>query len=340
MNKKTLDSLAKIPAFLLSDTLSLLPLPTLLPLLPSLLSPPLSTNLIAPPLYPATKFPLLSLTNALLSRLSRPLHTAAIGTILSFISRALPLTERSGVNVKGEYGGKETAVGEKEDFVKQTNGQDEALEFETYAKFWSIQKFMSSPGLLASDSSGWSDCFNTVMTCLETHAWTDDDYKSLRKAFLAEKEATSSQAGEAPAVTFPPLKYLTSSSLLPLQLRDPDIHLSLCAQLLLTLDSLSAPLPKLRMRVQKHMMMVPPNGRELAKFVTSLGKDGEKRWREWKEGGCGDFIKVAVEREKAVWKGRDKPLQVSHTTHKCTCVNKGGGDVNKSVHQLVRSPLV
>ena len=85
-------------------------------------------------------------------------------------------------------------------------------------------------------------------------------------------------------------------ALLPLQLRDPDLHLSVCLHVLLAIDGQAAApgaaLKKDRLRVHRHLVQVPPNGKELARTAQGLRKGGERRWMEWKKEGCDDFIKV------------------------------------------------
>src|ERR1700748_2514727 len=47
---------------------------------------------------------LLRILNELLRRLSKTAQTTFCGRILTFLSRAFPLGDRSGVNLRGEYG--------------------------------------------------------------------------------------------------------------------------------------------------------------------------------------------------------------------------------------------
>ncbi|GMI38333.1 hypothetical protein TeGR_g8940, partial [Tetraparma gracilis] len=178
LDKRTLEALAKLPALLLSDVLAALPLPVLLPLIPTLLSARTARAITAAPLYPATKFPLLALSNSLLGRLSRPLHTPEIGRVLSFLARAIPLTDKAGVNLKGNFSDREVAA--------PAEGGDDASD-DAAAKFWSVLPYLSTRDLITSDPGGWRAAFSACMTALETHAWSPPDAFTLRSSHSLSK---------------------------------------------------------------------------------------------------------------------------------------------------------
>lgn len=107
----------------------------------------------------------------------------------------------------------------------------------------------------------------------------------------------------APFSAFNPA-YLTSSSLLRLQLRDPSVSQNVLVQLYIVLTYLSSPLSKtltlppnksvkdillpLLKRVKRMIATSTPNGEELYKMVKEVD---EAEWGEWKKEGCRAFEK-------------------------------------------------
>jgi hypothetical protein len=111
---------------------------------------------------------LLKSCNTLLQRLSKSSDLLLCGRILMFLANVLPLSERSGVNLKGEFNKNTTdyeeELGGEEAERMETEGSgesefklqslDEKLEgqlevsFNMYKTFWGLQKWLHSPPLL------------------------------------------------------------------------------------------------------------------------------------------------------------------------------------------------
>src|SRR5688572_4744395 len=96
---------------------------------------------------------LLRLCNDLLRRLSRTQNTVYSGRILMFLSTVYPLSERSGVNLRGDFNKDNVTHYEGEDVQdedepmtdegKALEGVGEA-ERRFYRRFWGLQKFFSN----------------------------------------------------------------------------------------------------------------------------------------------------------------------------------------------------
>ncbi|KAJ1526498.1 hypothetical protein HK096_011400, partial [Nowakowskiella sp. JEL0078] len=88
---------------------------------------------------------LLRFCNELLRRLSKTKHTETCGRILTFLTMVFPLTERSGVNLNGEYN-VENVTNYDTLIASNDNTTDNYDDF--YLVFWSLQQFFLNPKLL------------------------------------------------------------------------------------------------------------------------------------------------------------------------------------------------
>lgn len=86
---------------------------------------------------------LIRLCNALLKRLSKNQNAHFSGEIAIFLARAFPLTEKSGLNIRGTFNtDNETAY---ETDIPVTENRDEAAFNSLYKTFWSLQGIFSNP---------------------------------------------------------------------------------------------------------------------------------------------------------------------------------------------------
>jgi hypothetical protein len=88
--------------------------------------------------------PLLRLCNESLRRLSKSENASMCGRIQVFLANVFPLSERSGVNLKGLFHTENVTT-----FDEDVEMQDEKNKFdEMYRDFWSLQTWFSQPVLL------------------------------------------------------------------------------------------------------------------------------------------------------------------------------------------------
>ncbi|KAF9103150.1 hypothetical protein BGX29_003708 [Mortierella sp. GBA35] len=131
---------------------------------------------------------LLRLCNELLRRLSKAKNTVFCGRILMLLSRVFPITERGGVNLRGDFNLENVTLIESEDVVivpelaltpphqkddsqvpageamdvdqepgtpakeqkeEEKSGEEAKAQSRFYAEFWGLQSFFNNPALLA-----------------------------------------------------------------------------------------------------------------------------------------------------------------------------------------------
>ena len=92
---------------------------------------------------------LLRFCNEIMRRLSKVKNTVFCGRILSFLASVFPSSERSGVNLRGDFNVENTTVFEDlENAMDVDDTKEEKEKRELFKFLWSIQKYMSNPTLL------------------------------------------------------------------------------------------------------------------------------------------------------------------------------------------------
>ncbi|KAI0756087.1 THO complex subunit 1 transcription elongation factor-domain-containing protein [Daedaleopsis nitida] len=207
---------------------------------------------------------LLRTLNDLLRRLSNMGSTTMFcGRILTFLSRVFPLGERSGVNLRGEYGpawdgptvkppAQETVKeeGDKDQMdVDQTKEEEQyfSLRAEFYYTFWSLQLPFSRPSLFAEPQTMTS--FKEAVTRV---------LPVIKEATAKDRALMGSKSNHATSVPSGPLKrqretgvvdssakseyyfakYLTSPELIDLEVADTHFRRQFLFQLLILLHHL------------------------------------------------------------------------------------------------------
>ena len=324
----------RLPQILLYDTTSALP-PTLLPqfwqIHPSspFHSEGWSRYLTHPSLFSnaPTKVQFLRTCNSILKRIS---DTEFTGSIMRVLSVVYPLSERSGLNVLGSYNGRGVRVEERGEFEgKQTTGgggmQDDddgggdkkdgtALGYEFYNTFWGVQRVFARPLDTILSSDGY-EAFESFIK----------DIKTILAAFestpVVAAEDTA-QNDDSSKVHY--RKYLTSSQLLPLQLKDPRLRTHFLTQLLMLIahiTPLSATFPspplstapgsnpaKLNAQIKQTQLsqlsdlekrccrlFASPSSEKELRAITWLLKERESMWRHWKKNKCNPSLERVEE---------------------------------------------
>ncbi|CCD73573.1 Death domain-containing protein [Caenorhabditis elegans] len=206
---------------------------------------------------------ILRFCNDLLRRLSRTAETSFCGRIMFFLSRFLPLTEKSGVNFMGHFntlnvtnydesetdgeallaatssaptpteGAEDMETGE----IEEDNSKEIQVTPEMYRQFWSLQKFMSNPNSIYEKEKFLT--FKTDLTAVLTLMTSN----KLEKLSSEEEEALENrqkkqQKGSSNDVFF--TKYLTSPKLLALQLNDSSFRRYFLMQAIIIFQYLTA----------------------------------------------------------------------------------------------------
>ncbi|KAK6058499.1 hypothetical protein COOONC_03932, partial [Cooperia oncophora] len=190
------------------------------------------------PLVETSQTPILRMCNDLLKRLSRSAETSFCGRILFFLSRYLPLSEKSGLNLMGHFNTQNVTKFDtsETDPVDLINASDEEMETgeikETkevnipvdhalYSMFWQMQSFFSNP-TICFDKQQWmtfqknsTDVLGVFSSYKLEKSGDDDEDNGKRHASDAE---TARKLIDESDTYF--AKYLTSPKLLQLQLND------------------------------------------------------------------------------------------------------------------------
>ncbi|KAB2085733.1 THO complex subunit 1 [Gossypium arboreum] len=251
-------------------------------------------------LFARGKLVMLRTCNQLLRRLSKANDVVFCGRILMFLAHFFPLSERSAVNIKGVFNTSNETKYEKDP------PEGISVDFNFYRTFWSLQEYFCNPASLSNAPIKWQKFTASLMVVLNTF-----DAQP-----LSEEEGAENNLEEE-ATTFN-IKYLTSSKLMGLELKDPSFRRHILLQCLILFDYLKAPgkndkdssesmkeeINSCEDRVKKLLEVTPPKGKDFLHSIEHI-LDREKNWVWWKRDGCQPFEKQPIEK-KTVHDGAKK----------------------------------
>ncbi|KAL2536871.1 THO complex subunit 1 [Forsythia ovata] len=246
-----------------------------------------------PELFARGKLVMLRTCNQLLRRLSKANDVVFCGRIIMFLAHFFPLSERSAVNIKGVFNTSNETKYEKE----APDGI--AIDFNFYKTFWSLQEYFSNPTSLIPLPTKWHKFTSSLMVVLNTfdaQPLSDEEGNAIN----LEDEASNFS-----------IKYLTSSKLMGLELKDPSFRRHVLVQCLILFDYLKAPgkndkdLPSDTLkeeiktcedRVKKLLETMPPRGKEFLHSIEHI-LERERNWVWWKRDGCPPFEKQPIQKK-------------------------------------------
>ncbi|KAF5733648.1 Nuclear matrix protein-related isoform 1 [Tripterygium wilfordii] len=238
-------------------------------------------------LFARGKLVMLRTCNQLLRRLSKANDVVFCGRILMFLAHFFPLSERSAVNIKGVFNTSNETKYEKE----PPDGI--AVDFNFYQTFWSLQEYFCNPASLPLAPNKWQKFTSSLMVVLNT----------FEAQPLSDEEGNTNNLEEE-AATFN-IKYLTSSKLMGLELKDPSFRRHVLVQCLILFDYLKKEeIKSCEERVKKLLEVTPPKGKDFLRSIEHI-LEREKNWVWWKRDGCPPFEKQPTEK-KAVQEGPKK----------------------------------
>lgn len=243
-------------------------------------------------LFGRGKLVMLRTCNQLLRRLSKANDVVFCGRILMFLAHFFPLSERSALNSKGFFNISNETKYEK-------NAPDGiSIDFNFYKTFWSLQEHFRNPAANTVTPPKWHKFSSNLMVILD----------SFEAQPLSDDDGKVNDLEEEESATFN-IKYLTSSNLMGLELKDPSFRRHILVQCLILFDYLKAPVkndgPSESMkeeiksceeRVKKLLEMIPPNGKEFLHSIEHI-LEREKNWVRWKRENCFVFEKQPAERK-------------------------------------------
>ncbi|TVU48661.1 hypothetical protein EJB05_08303 [Eragrostis curvula] len=243
-------------------------------------------------LFGRGKLVMLRTCNQLLRRLSKANDVVFCGRIIMFLAHFFPLSERSALNIKGVFNTSNVTKYEKD----ATDGI--SVDFNFYKTLWSLQEHFSNPALTATNLAKWqkfSSNLVVVLSTFEAQPLSDDDGK-LNNLDQEEDAAFN-------------IKYLTSSKLMGLELKDPSFRRHILVQCLIFFDYLKAPgkndkegptgsmkeeIKSCEEHVKKLLEIIPPKGKEFLESIEHI-LEREKNWVWWKRDGCPAYEKQPYE---------------------------------------------
>ena len=301
---------------------------------------------------PLSKFVLLRICNKILRLLSnRDVDADFAGSIMMLLSQVFPLSERSAINVLGGFNvDNEVRVETLDEFEiggllrqQQKNGDGEGSDiegsgsgsggggvgYEFYSKFWGVQKVFTDPGgtILASTKPGGGSGggMNQVQAAKAYETFVKDVTDILEAlestpivvaSTSSSSTLTSSMLLDSGENSVRHHKYLTSSQLLHLQLKDPTLRIHFLTQLIIILSYLSSPstslptgvqstagadtskltaqirvtqmkqLGQLEKRVSGLLRSTTKSGESMWKSLQWILRDRELMWKNWKKAKC------------------------------------------------------
>lgn len=241
---------------------------------------------------PKNKSPLvfLRICNRLLERLSVARETRYRGEILLLMAKALPLDERSGVNLSCSFHLDNTTLIENSNQESIPISDDEAqieksrVDFEFYKVLWGVQDFFRDPAQLnmIEKMQRFFEYIHTIFSMFET--------------VHISKPLDESKENIVSAIHFP--KYLSSYRLLNLQISDAVFRQHFLVQCLIIFQYMSHGAKKVPLVLseedkskvlafcqQAERLLLQASNSD---FVSSIKKhlDREMYWMRWKDDNC------------------------------------------------------
>ncbi|KAE9551866.1 hypothetical protein FO519_004915 [Halicephalobus sp. NKZ332] len=277
----------------------------------------------------------LRMCNDLLKRLSRTIDTQFCGRVNILLARSLPLFEKSGLNITGQFNtsndtGYDQEVDESElkssgdvdpeQGVEIEMTQEIPVDFKLYQKFWGLQKYFCDPNKIYQKSAFevFQENMNEVLSVFSTYK-LDKRRGNKEYELQVQKMEGIEESLRRPDVFF--AKYQTSQKLLHLQFADPQFRryffvqvLILCnylqsdvkfrdCTLFLTEDQ-SKHITEVTERCSKLLRDTFPRGFQFGEFVKKL-LSREKVWSSWKNEGCPDWLASRGEKQLKPFKKQD-----------------------------------
>lgn len=246
-----------------------------------------------PELFGRGKLVMLRTCNQLLRRLSKANNVVFCGRIIMFLAHFFPLSERSALNIKGVFNSSSETKYETE------APEGVSIDFNFYRTFWSLQEHFSNP-ISPNFPAKWQKFASDLQSVLDT----------FESQPLNEEDGNANSIMEEESASFS-IKYLTSSKLMGLELKDPGFRRHILVQCLIFFDYLKAPgknekdalsdpmkeeITSVEERVKKLLELIPPKGKEFLSSIEHI-LDREKNWVWWKRDGCPAFEKQPQEKK-------------------------------------------
>ncbi|KAJ1964780.1 hypothetical protein IWQ62_002836 [Dispira parvispora] len=169
---------------------------------------------------------LLRLCNELLRRTSLTQHATFAGRVLILLASVFPLSDRSGVNLRGDFHVENTTEYATDPSVQTDPPGHEIL----YQSLWSIQAYFAQPSLLF-DKQSFGKFQRTLTTVLDEFQRVVNESRTTETSQSPSPDILSAESPVDQAPWNP--KYLTNPSLLLLQIVDAQFRRQVMVQVLI-----------------------------------------------------------------------------------------------------------
>ncbi|KAJ3300665.1 hypothetical protein HK104_008599 [Borealophlyctis nickersoniae] len=187
---------------------------------------------------------LLRICGEILRRLSKSKNMELCGRVLLFMASVYSLSERSGVNLRGEFnvenvthyegeGEADTAMDVDGDETAKTERDDRSF----YKTFWGLQRFISNPPLLC-DPNNFQEFRNGFEVVLGKFHSINLEQNKKQSLDRKRKHRTDEHFGTRKNDFFP--KFLTSFDMFDWELKDPMFRRQILTQFAIILQYLSS----------------------------------------------------------------------------------------------------
>ncbi|KAI9506370.1 hypothetical protein GGI25_006111 [Coemansia spiralis] len=163
---------------------------------------------------------MLKMCNNLLRRIPHSTMSEFAGRVQVFVANSFPLSERSGVNLRGDFDQSNVPVLSSQ----SDGGEDDADGDQLYQAFWSLQEYFANPQRLVSGSDGEVSEYS-VERFIKAATLTIDEF---RKTITSKAQSLTLDPTGAET-----LKYLSSPTLLRMQFSDAQFKCQILLQLLI-----------------------------------------------------------------------------------------------------------
>ncbi|GMR36866.1 hypothetical protein PMAYCL1PPCAC_07061 [Pristionchus mayeri] len=292
----------------------------------------------------------LRLCNDLLRKLSRCVETSFSGRINVFLSRFMPLNDKSALNIVGHFNtanvtkyetsqpeSTTSLIPEEEEGLEKKSKESIPVDHSLYSKFWQIQQLMCNP-ISCFDGQQWKILqrdVNEVFALLAAHKL------DRRSGYDEGDEKWRKRKGDGSTKEeYYFAKYLTNPKLLHLQLSDGSFRRCFLVQSLVLFQFLLGDSKVKQQKTQSlleedrqwvkdkaekaHQLLkeISPRGSEFARSIQAI-LARETKWSDWKNKSCPDLMSDAKEEKMRQFRRRPR------TTFDPSVIDLGNGELSK-----------
>lgn len=233
------------------------------------------------------------------------------GRIQMALASIFPISDKSGVNIKGLYNRNNYSFS-SDNIEGNHSHSNKLINSKFYKQFWILLKFLSNPfAIFSHEAADNTDTIESLDHTKDVVVLENDIPQNKFDIFLVNmnkiisffsKNKINLNDNSESILTYP--KYLTSADLFDLQLNDSSFRKTILLQFLIVLKSFLKPISQVQKKsfvfsdkektqinetIDKIMNILNPN--KDPNHYLNLVLNDEEMWEKWKEGGCQTYEK-------------------------------------------------